>query len=68
MHKLQRKEAFDLNSSGDEEDIREWYPAGVSPWHFEDGVLEMTEGAPDWMDDMSITAMELHRAAIIIQR
>ena len=75
MHKLQRKDAFDLSSgSDDEDDIREWYPAGVSPWYFNDetGVLMMSRGGVrdgrGWMDEMSISAMELHRAAIIIQR
>lgn len=70
VHKLQRKDAYDLNSSGEEDadDIREWYPAGVSPWHYEAGVLEMSEGCPNWMDDVTISSMELHRAAILIQR
>lgn len=75
MRKLSRKDAFDLSSASDEDDIREWYPAGVSPWLFyneKTGVLVMppgTAGSGDhWMDDMSISAMELHRAAIIIQR
>ena len=71
---LSRKDAFDLSSASDEDDIREWYPAGVSPWLFyneETGVLVMpgtAAGGDHWMDDMSISAMELHRAAIIIQR
>ena len=68
VHKLQRKDAFDINSNEDEDDIQEWYPAGVSQWHYEDGVLEMAEGWPYWMDDVSISAMELHGAAVIIQR
>lgn len=68
VRKLQRKDAFDLSSSSDEDDIREWYPAGVSPWYYneEAGVLELME--THWMDDVSITAMDLHRAAVIIQR
>ena len=70
VHKLQRKDAFDVNDSEDEDDIHEWYPAGVSQWtwHYEDGVLEMAEGRPYWMDDVSISALELHRAAVVIQR
>lgn len=71
MRKLSRKDAFDLGSASDEDDIREWYPAGVSPWFYNEdtGVLQVTaEGAGHWMDDVSISAMELHRAAVIIQR
>jgi hypothetical protein len=71
---LSRRDAFDLSSGSDEDDIREWYPAGVSPWFYneETGVLVMpsttAEGVGHWMDGVSISAMELHRAAIIIQR
>jgi hypothetical protein len=71
---LSRKDAFDLSSGSDEDDIREWYPAGVSPWFYNEvtGVLVMpsttAEGVGHWMDGVSISAMELHRAAIIIQR
>ena len=73
MRKFSRKDAFDLSSASDEDDIREWYPAGVSPWFYneETGVLVMpstAEGAGHWMDGVSISAMDLHRAAIIIQR
>ena len=40
----------------------------MSPWYYdeESGVLELME--THWMDDVSITAMDLHRAAVIIQR
>ena len=70
VRKLSRKDAFDLSSASDEDDIREWYPAGVSPWYYneETGVLVMPTGDGHWMDGVSISAMELHRAAIIIQR